>query len=162
MHNANAFLEDAMTVNLTRRAALVSGIALLSVGPAFAGQGPIYTSWGSAASGYDVVAYFTQSRPVKGSRSITADYKGATWRFASEENRELFIADPERYAPQFGGYCAYAVAIGSLNVSTVPEAWKIVDGKLYLNYSSGIQRRWESRQSGYIADAHKNWSQAYN
>jgi len=149
-----------MTVQLTRRVALISGLALLGTGPAFAGD--IYTSWGTAASGYDVVAYFTESRPVKGSKSFTAEYEGATWRFASAENRDLFKADPVKYAPQFGGYCAYAVAKGSLNVSTVPDAWKIVDGKLYLNYSSGVQRTWESNMSNYITDAHNNWSRAYN
>jgi len=151
-----------MTFGISRRTALLSGIAFASAGPAFAGQGPIYTSWGSAASGYDVVAYFTESRPVKGSSSYTAEYKGATWRFASASNRDLFLSNPEQYAPQYGGFCAYAVAIGSLDVSTTPEAWKIVDGKLYLNYSRGVQERWESKISGYVADADRNWSKAYN
>jgi len=150
-----------MINHLSRRTMLVSGIALLTAAPAFAATGPIYTSWGTAASGYDVVGYFTESRPVKGSRSHTADYKGATWRFASASNRDLFLSNPEQYAPQYGGFCAYAVATGALDVSTVPEAWKIVDGKLYLNYSRGIQRTWESRISGYISEADRNWSRAY-
>ncbi len=150
-----------MINHLSRRTMLASGIALLSVGPAFAGQGPIYTSWGAAASGYDVVAYFTESRPVKGSRSYTAEHRGATWRFASASNRDLFVSNPDKFTPKYGGFCAYAVANGALDVSTVPEAWKIVDGELYLNYSPGIQNRWEGNMTNYIAAADRNWSRAY-
>jgi len=135
---------------LNRRTLLVSGIALLTAAPAFAATGPIYTSWGTAASGYDVVAYFTESRPVKGSRSYTADHQGATWRFASASNRDLFVSNPDQYTPK-----------GALDVSTVPEAWKIVDGKLYLNYSRDVQSLWESNMAGYIADADRNWSRAH-
>lgn len=150
-----------MINHLSRRTMLASGISLLSVGPAFAGQGPIYTSWGAAASGYDVVAYFTESRPVKGSRSYTAEHRGATWRFASASNRDLFVSNPDKFTPKYGGFCAYAVANGALDVSTVPEAWKIVDGELYLNYSPGIQNRWEGNMTNYIAAADRNWSRAY-
>lgn len=150
-----------MTVMLTRRAAVLSGLAVLATRPALAGTGPVYKSWGKAASGYDVVAYFTDSHPVKGSRSFTADHRGATWRFVSAANRDAFLADPAQYEPQYGGFCAYAVANGTLDVSTVPEAWKIVDGKLYLNYSTGVQQLWEQRIAGYIADGDRNWSRAY-
>ena len=150
-----------MINQINRRTLLVSGIALLTAAPAFAATGPIYTSWGTEASGYDVVAYFTESRPVKGSRSYTAEHQGATWRFASASNRDLFVSNPDQYTPKYGGFCAYAVANGALDVSTVPEAWKIVDGKLYLNYSRGIQSRWESNMAGYIADADRNWSRVY-
>ena len=150
-----------MSFEITRRTALASGIALVAVGPAAAGTGPVFTSWGKAASGYDVVAYFTESRPVKGSSSYTAEFQGATWHFASASNRDLFRSNPDQYAPKYGGYCAYAVGNGDLDVPTVPEAWKIVDGKLYLNYSRGIQSTWERRLAGYIADGDRNWARAY-
>jgi hypothetical protein len=83
-------------------------------------------------------------------------WQGAAWRFASAENRERFEADPVAYAPQYGGWCAWAVAEG-YTASTVPEAWKIVDGRLYLNYSRGVQRRWERDIPGNIARADANW-----
>lgn len=145
-----------MPVSLSRRSLIVTAVATLSVGPAFAGNDAIYQSGGAAASGYDVVAYFTEGRPVDGSDAYTATHDGATWRFSSAANRDTFAADPGKYAPQYGGYCAYAAAQGS-KAPTVPEAWKIVDDKLYLNYSKGVQRRWESKQASYITDADRNW-----
>lgn len=150
-----------MFASLSRRFLLISALATIAATPALAGQSAIFQSSGSAASGYDVVAYFTESRPIDGSDAYTAGYEGATWRFSSAANRDLFVADPAKYAPQYGGYCAYAVALGS-TATTVPEAWKIVDGKLYLNYSTGVQRRWESEQSGYIASADSNWPSVLN
>ncbi|MEM7544501.1 MAG: YHS domain-containing (seleno)protein [Pseudomonadota bacterium] len=116
----------------------------------------IYANDGIAIDGTDPVSYFTKGKPVEGSADYTYEWRGATWQFSSAENRDLFAADPVAYAPQYGGYCAYAVSYGS-TASTVPEAWKIVDGKLYLNYSSRIQRRWESDIPGYIASADENW-----
>lgn len=110
----------------------------------------------SAIRGYDTVAYFTQGKPAKGSSDFTHKWKGATWRFASAANRDMFAANPEKYAPQYGGYCAWAVAQG-YTASTVPEAWKIVDGKLYLNYSKGVQQRWESDVPGHIVKGDGNW-----
>jgi hypothetical protein len=80
----------------------------------------------------------------------------ATWRFASAENRELFIKDPQKHAPQFGGYCAWAVGHGyTANID--PEAWRIVDGKLYLNYSKGVQKMWEQDRGRWIEAGHANW-----
>ena len=92
---------------------------------------------GLALKGYDVVAYFTEQRPVPGSEAFTHQWMGATWRFSSAQNRDQFAAEPERFAPQFGGYCAWAVS----NNYTAPvdvTAWKIVDGKLYLNYNRKV------------------------
>lgn len=116
---------------------------------------------GVAVGGYDPVAYFTENKPVKGSEEITADYKGATWRFASSENRDTFLADPERYAPQYGGYCAYAVSTG-YTAKADPEAWTVVDGKLYLNYSKGVQSRWSQDIPGNISKADANWPGVLN
>jgi len=105
------------------------------------------------------VAYFTEGKPVKGSAQHTHQWNGATWRFASATNRDAFAASPEKYAPQYGGYCAYGVA-GGYTVSTVPEAWSVVEGKLYLNYSRGVQDSWRKDTSGYIRKANANWPKA--
>ncbi|MGB5864136.1 MAG: YHS domain-containing (seleno)protein [Sulfitobacter sp.] len=143
------------------RATLALSAATLIAGPAFAQKPAIYANDGIAIDGTDTVAYFTQGAPVAGSPDITYEWRGATWRFASMENRDTFAADPEAYAPQFGGYCAYAVSEGT-TASTIPEAWKIVDGKLYLNFSNRFHRRWERTQDKRIADAHANWPEVLN
>ena len=116
----------------------------------------VYANDGIAIDGTDAVAYFTEGEPVAGSPEFAHDWMGATWHFSTAENRDAFAADPEAYAPQYGGYCAYAVSEG-YTASTVPEAWKIVDGKLYLNFSRRIQRRWERDIPGHIESANANW-----
>jgi YHS domain-containing protein len=120
-------------------------------------QGPVNTDKkGTAVKGYDPVAYFVRNSPVKGKAEISFTWGGATWRFANEEHRSLFQSDPERYAPQYGGYCAYAMASGEL-ADIDPRAWKIVQDKLYLNINRRIQRRWEKDISGYIKQADRYW-----
>jgi len=111
---------------------------------------------GVAIDGYDPVAYFTDSKPVAGKKEFEHTYQGATWRFASAEHRDLFAADPEKYAPQYGGYRAYAVAQGKL-AGIDPEAWTIVEGKLYLNYSKKIRAQWEKDIPGFITKGDENW-----
>jgi YHS domain-containing protein len=111
---------------------------------------------GVALDGYDAVAYLTDKKPVKGQASITHSWKGVSWRFASEGNRDAFKASPEKYAPQYGGYCAYAVAKGS-TAKGDPQAWSVVDDKLYINYNKSVQKTWEKDKSGYITSANKNW-----
>lgn len=138
----------------TRRLFLSLTAALMLPLPALADQ--VFTSWGVAIRGTDPVAYFTEGRPVEGSSKFTTKWNGATWHFASAENRDKFIASPETYAPQYGGYCAWAVAQGS-TASTDPDAWRIVDGKLYLNYSLDVQKQWEQDIPGNIVKADKNW-----
>jgi YHS domain-containing protein len=127
--------------------AVVALLALpqFAVAPALGAEPEIFTGLvpGTAVGGYDAVAYHTQGKPVQGSTEFTHQWKGAEWRFASQENLETFRADPEAYAPQFGGYCAYGVAKGYA-VKGEPEVWKVVDGKLYLNYDARVQRSWES------------------
>jgi len=111
---------------------------------------------GVALKGYDPVAYFEQGRPVQGSPQFSHRWMEATWWFATAEHRDLFTKDPQKYAPQFGGYCAYALSEGyTANID--PEAWKIVDGKLYLNYSRGVQKKWEEDLQRRIQAAEKNW-----
>jgi len=98
----------------------------------------------------DPVAYFVVGKPVKGTSSFTQQWKGVTWQFTNAENLATFTAEPAKYAPRYGGYCAYAVSQGS-TASTVPEAWSIIDGRLYLNYSLGIKARFDTDTAGYIA-----------
>ena len=112
--------------------------------------------FGTAVEGYDVVAYFEEGRPVEGSREHAHEWMGATWRFASAEHRDRFVASPERYAPQYGGFCAYAVSQGT-TAGIDPEAWKIVDDKLYLNLSPSIQEIWSQDIPGYVRLADRNW-----
>ena len=135
----------------------ILAVLLISMSaPALAG-GAVYTSWGKAINGYDPVAYFTQGKPVEGKSAFTMDWMGATWRFASAANRDAFAKDPARYAPQYGGYCAWAVSQG-YSASTDPDAWKVVGGKLYLNYSKGVQRQWEKGGvDKLIAVGDANW-----
>ncbi|MCV2403145.1 YHS domain-containing protein [Marinomonas sp. C2222] len=109
-----------------------------------------------AIKGYDTVAYFTMEKPVKGSKEFTATYKGATYYFASAENRDLFNADKTKYLPQYGGFCAMGVAFGQ-KVNIDPKAWKIVDGKLYLNNSKSVQKRWLKDVPGNIQTAEQKW-----
>ena len=109
-----------------------------------------------AIKGHDPVAYFTQGGPAKGRGAHSHEWMGATWYFANAENKELFAADPDKYAPQYGGYCAYAVSQG-YTAAIDPDAWKIVDDKLYLNFSLKVQKIWEEDIPGYIAKADINW-----
>lgn len=124
---------------------------------ASAAQEPIYQSFfGTAIDGTDPVSYFTDGRPIEGKSDITFEWNGATWRFATKENREKFAAEPNKFAPQYGGYCAWAVSQG-YTASTDPEAWAIVDGKLYLNYSLSVQKQWEENIPENINAADQNW-----
>ncbi len=115
-----------------------------------------YAEDGIAIKGADPVAYFTQGQSVLGSSAHEYDWKGATWQFSSAENKDLFAANPEQYAPQYGGYCAWAISQDNL-APIDPTAWSIVDGKLYLNFSSDIQARWEKDIPGFISLANEKW-----
>ena len=111
---------------------------------------------GIAIRGADPVAFFTESAAVPGKNAYEYEWNGATWRFSSAANMELFKANPEAYAPQYGGYCAKALSEGNL-ASVDPRAWKIVDGKLYLNYSADVQAQWVTDIPGNIAKADAFW-----
>jgi YHS domain-containing protein len=119
---------------------------------------PIYTGLFNnlAVSGYDTVAYFTEGRPVKGDRRFSTRYQGAEWRFSSQQNLELFLGDPQAYAPQYGGYCAYAVSQGE-TASAEPDLWTIHDGKLYLNYNRRINTTWREDMEAFIEQADQAW-----
>lgn len=134
------------------------GLALIAslfiVANACAGE--FFEKDGAALRGYDPVAYFVDRRPVKGSAEHKADYKGSTFHFASKANRDAFIADPTRYAPQYGGYCAFGLA-GGYKAATDPAAFTVVDGKLYLNYNAAVQKQWSADIPGFVVKADKNW-----
>jgi YHS domain-containing protein len=115
---------------------------------------------GVAIKGYDPVAYFTQSKPVKGSAAFTHQWMGATWRFASAENRDQFAREPEKFAPKYGGYCAYGVSQGH-TAPIDPEAWTIIEGKLYLNYSQGVKKTWSGDIPKYVDLAEKKWPELH-
>lgn len=138
--------------------ALLGGLLLGVSTAASAAIDEIYTGFFSnvALDGYDTVAYFTDGKPVRGSEEFQTEYKGAVWRFSSAEHLQLFEADPEAYAPQYGGYCAYAVANGD-TASAEPDLWTIHEGKLYLNYSRRINVRWREQMEQYIEQADAIW-----
>jgi YHS domain-containing protein len=128
----------------------------LTLSPAFAIEPINKTPGGVAIKGYDPVAYFIDRKPLRGSEEFEYVWMGAKWHFSSAEHRDLFIKDPEKYAPKYGGYCAYAVSRGS-TADIDPEAWNIVTGKLYLNLSKKIRDKWSKDIPGYIKKADENW-----
>jgi len=137
---------------------LIGSLLAVPAMPLHAAEKPVYTGFFSrlAVGGYDAVAYFTEQKAVKGDSRHVHEYAGASWQFVSAANRDAFIADPKRYAPQYGGYCAWAVAEGG-TASADPTLWKIVHDKLYLNYDADVQKKWESDIAGNIRKADRNW-----
>jgi YHS domain-containing protein len=143
----------------TRYFPLVTLLFVLSLAAApVQAKNPVYTGTFSnlAVSGYDPVAYFKAGKPVEGAARYEYKWNGATWRFASAANLAAFKTNPQSFAPQYGGYCAWAVSQG-YTASTDPTAWRIVDNKLYLNYSHGVQRQWAEDIPGNIAKGDRNW-----
>lgn len=153
------------TLTTTRRTSLILStfqrLALLIAAIVLAGcttlKTPTFTDDGAAIRGYDPVGYHLESRPVKGQAEFSYTYNNAVWQFASRENLELFRDDPEKYAPAYGGYCAYAMSKGFV-VSTDPDAWTIDNDKLYLNYSLGVRKTWLKDVPGYVQKADVNWT----
>lgn len=111
-----------------------------------------------AIRGYDPVAYFTENKAVEGSEKFSHHWLGATWHFASAENRDLFKREPLKYAPQYGGHCADGVSFGTITTNIDPKAWRIIDGKLYLNYDPGAADGFEKNPSK-VTDSQKYWPQ---
>lgn len=138
---------------------LLSGVALsvaMATSALAAGVEINASSTGLALQGYDPVAYFTDGAPTKGSYKITTVFDDATYRFASEEHKAQFEANPEAYLPAYGGYCAFGTAMG-FKFDGDPTYWKIVDNTLYLNLSKDIQERWEGNIPGFVEDANGHW-----
>ena len=141
--------------------ACLSPVAAMTVAPsvAFAAERNIAVNVDAdniALHGYDTVAYFTDGVPTKGDAKFEANYQGVRYLFSSDAHRKLFEASPEKYAPQFGGFCALGTAYGE-KVNTDPETGKVVGGKLYLNYSKKVAERWSTDTPGYIAKADAAW-----
>jgi YHS domain-containing protein len=107
--------------------------------------------------GYDPVAYFTDNHAVKGSEKFSYEWMGTPWHFASEKHREMFISEPVKYAPQYGGYCTGEVAAGSVTINVDPEAFKIVDGKLYLGYAEAYIDYFAAHTGQEVANADAKW-----
>jgi YHS domain-containing protein len=147
-------------MKLTRRSLLVIALALPVAGtilrPALADEPEIYAPDGVAISGYDPVAYFTDNQPVRGKAAYALRWRGATWYFTDGQNMEAFEMNPSAYAPQYGGYCAYALSKGAI-ASSAPEAFTIHDGALYLNNSTAVRTIWKQDIPGNIRKANANW-----
>ena len=134
-------------------------VMLLTVQSAFAGRGPTYVDRkGMAIGGYDPVAYFKQEKAIAGRAEFQYEWNGGLWSFSSADNLASFQQNPEKYAPQYGGYCAYAVANNSY-ARIDPTIFTVDDGKLYLNYNARVQKRWRKKQSTFINDADEYWPQ---
>ena len=137
---------------------LMAAVLLLAAAAPALAKPPVNASYlgGVAIEGTDPVAYFTDGKAVKGSSEYKHRWNGAEWRFKNAANRDAFAADPQKFAPQFGGYCAWAVSQG-YTASIDPEAWTVHRGRLYLNYSKSVQAQWSQDISGNIAKGEKNW-----
>ena len=148
---------------ITRRSVFALFLVLSSVGmmarPALAGAPDFFAPNGIAIHGYDPVAYFTEGRPVEGKKDHALKWGGAIWYFASAAHMADFEGNPRRYAPQYGGYCALALSKGQI-ATTVPEAWTVANGRLYLNFSTGVRSLWASDIEGNVAAADGNWPDA--
>jgi YHS domain-containing protein len=151
-----------MTFIATTRAIILAACAAaggIVVAPgASAEKPPVYTDVFSnvGVGGYDAVAYFKDGRPVQGKKEFSTKYKGAEFRFATQANLDAFLKQPDAYAPQYGGYCAWAASEG-YTAKGDPKYWKVVNGKLYLNYDGNIQKKWETDVPGFISKADQNW-----
>lgn len=143
---------------LSRRSALglLAAPAALAALPAFSQTAPVFSENDVALRGADPVVYFTEGTHRIGSADLAAMWNGTTWHFSSAENRDAFAAGPSAYAPQYGGYCAFAMSRGYI-ASSVPEAWTIYEGRLYLNFSLSVRSQWARDIPGNIALADQNW-----
>ncbi|MES2730126.1 MAG: YHS domain-containing (seleno)protein [Bacteroidota bacterium] len=139
-----------------KRASLIPLLMLCFSLPIFAQKALVFTNAEGAIHGYDPVAYFKEGKALKGNPTLSYDWRGASWHFASQDNLTAFQASPEKFAPQFGGYCAYGMSKG-YKAPTDPQAWTIVDDKLYLNYNLDVKELWNKKQAEHIKTADKNW-----
>ena len=135
---------------------IIHGFLVLLLASRIGLAGDFFEVDGAALRGYDPVAYVEANTPTRGVPTHSYVYKGSTFQFASEANRQKFAADPEKYAPQYGGFCALGTANG-YKVSTQPDAFKVVDGKLYLNHDRKVLDLWVKDEAGYITRANRNW-----
>ena len=135
---------------------IISALLMMIVGETIAQKPEIFSTGEGAVNGYDVVAYFRQNEAVKGSDSLSYNWQNAKWKFSSQSNLDSFRNNPTRFAPRYGGYCAYGVS-GNYKAPTSPDAWTIVNNALYLNYNKTVQVSWKKEMDQRIRDADKNW-----
>jgi YHS domain-containing protein len=156
-------LKQETQMTMLKSAAAATFALIFTAFNAHARANDIYTGLFStlAVGGYDTVAYFKVGKPVLGKAEFATEYKGATWRFSSRENLDAFKASPAAYAPQYGGYCAWAIS-QNYTASGDPLVWTIVGNRLFLNYDREVQAKWEKDIPGFIAKADKNWPGALN
>lgn len=148
-----------MSTMLKRPVLLLTALSmLLGSSATIADKPPVFVANKEhyAIRGYDTVAYHLEGKPIRGKNAYTANWNGATWRFVSAENRDQFVENPERWAPRYGGYCAWAVS-NNYTAKTDPDAWSIVAGRLYLNYNKSVQAKWSNDIPGNIASGDANW-----
>ncbi|MEO6452909.1 MAG: YHS domain-containing (seleno)protein [Ginsengibacter sp.] len=136
-------------------------VLLVTTTPLFAQKAEIFSTSDRAIHGYDAVEYFKQNKAVKGSAENVYSWRDAKWHFSTKENLESFKASPEKYAPQYGGYCAYGLSEGH-KAPTDPNAFTIVNGKLYLNYDLNVRKNWSENKEERIFTADKNWPNVKN
>lgn len=139
-----------------KKLVLVAAVALFTSAQLKAQKAEVFSASSQAIRGYDPVAYFTEGKPVKGVKDFTYQWNGANWYFSSKTNLDSFSKNPEKYAPQYGGYCAYGCSEGH-KAPTDPNAWTIIDGKLYFNYNLKVKEMWVKNTSERIAQADKIW-----
>ena len=150
---------------MNRRTVIVGGAAILTTSATAASlllprklfPALTFTRDGLAIGGTDPVAYFTYARPIGGDPAYSHNHEGATWRFINAMNRDEFAGNPEAYTPRYGGFCAWTVAAKSALLSTQPDNWAIVDGKLYLTHSDEVQANWDKDRAGFIRQANLRW-----
>ncbi|MDN3581050.1 YHS domain-containing (seleno)protein [Mucilaginibacter flavus] len=139
-----------------KRTIIIAVLALFIIVQAKAQKSEIFAPGGKAIKGYDPVAFFKESKPVKGADSLSYSWKEATWLFSSRQNLEAFKADPDKYAPQYGGYCAYGLSQGH-KAPTQTDTWTVVNDKLYFNYNSKVKELWTKDQPALIKTADEKW-----
>lgn len=144
-----------------KRIYIVLFLAFLAFFQVQAQKSEVFVVEGKALRGYDPVAFFTKKEAIRGTDSLTWTWKEATWYFSSRENLELFKSNPEKYAPQYGGYCAYGTA-GGHKAPTEIDTWTLVDDKLYFNYNTKVKSLWEKDKPGHIKKADANWPDIKN
>lgn len=145
-----------MTLNMNRRKFITTALCAFAAGPARADKSLFHIDHGMAIGGFDPVSFFLASGPVRGRRDIAVMWRGAVWRFASPRHRDAFEADPWRYAPQYGGFCAYAVSQGAL-IAGDPLAWRVYKERLYVTADLESQRMWMRDMAAYIEKADRIW-----
>jgi len=139
-----------------KQSIIVAALLVLSVAGVQAQKSEVFAPAGKAIKGYDPVAFFTVAKPVKGADSLAYQWKGANWYFSTQQNLDSFKTNPDKYAPQFGGYCAYGTAQGH-KAPTETDTWTIVDGKLYFNYNGKVKEAWMKNQPALIQKANEQW-----